>query len=90
MKNGVPMFVIRECLLSMILCGKAQKKMAYSVMEGVLKEGVEAKLFKLSVADLTDLMREVLEAKGIILGSPTLNNGLLPTVAGFLQYMKGL
>ncbi len=39
---------------------------------------------------MTDLMRDVLEAKGIVLGSPTLNNGLLPTVAGFLQYMKGL
>jgi flavorubredoxin len=35
-------------------------------------------------------MAEVLESKGLILGSPTLNNGLLPTVSGFLTYMKGL
>ncbi|MFN4131968.1 MAG: FprA family A-type flavoprotein, partial [Caldimicrobium sp.] len=69
---------------------KSTEKMAYAVMEGVIQEGVEVKMCKLSVADFTDLMRDVLEAKGIILGSPTLNNGLLPTVAGFLQYMKGL
>ncbi len=69
---------------------KSTEKMAYAIMEGVIQEGVEVKLCKLSVADLTDLMREVLEARGIVLGSPTLNNGLLPTVSGFLSYMKGL
>jgi flavorubredoxin len=35
-------------------------------------------------------MTRVLEAKAIIIGSPTLNNGLLPKMAGFLMYMRGL
>jgi len=35
-------------------------------------------------------MREVLNASGVILGCPTLNNGLLPRMAGFLMYMRGL
>lgn len=69
---------------------KSTEKMAYAVMEGVIQEGVEVKLYKLSVSDITELMRDVLEARGLILGSPTLNNGILPTVAGFLQYMRGL
>lgn len=69
---------------------KSTEKMAYAVMEGVIEEGVEVKLCKLSVSDWTELMSDVLEARGLILGSPTLNNGLLPTVAGFLTYMKGL
>lgn len=69
---------------------RSTEKMAYAVMEGVLEEGITVKICKLSVTDWTELMSEVLEAKGIILGSPTLNNGLLPTVAGFLSYMKGL
>ena len=64
--------------------------MAWAVYEGAVKEGVEAELFKLSVSDETELMAEVLEAKGLAFGSPTLNNGLLPTVAGFTTYMKGL
>jgi len=32
----------------------------------------------------------VMLAKGLVLGSPTLNNGIMPTVAGFTHYMKGL
>jgi flavorubredoxin len=32
----------------------------------------------------------MLEAKGILLGSPTLNNGMFPTMGDFLTYMKGL
>ncbi|MCP3888363.1 MAG: FprA family A-type flavoprotein, partial [Desulfobulbaceae bacterium] len=31
-----------------------------------------------------------LGAKAVILGSSTLNNGLLPRMAGFLMYMRGL
>ncbi len=35
-------------------------------------------------------MTEVFDAKAVVLGSPTLNNGLFPTLADFLCYMKGL
>jgi flavorubredoxin len=35
-------------------------------------------------------MTEILDAEAIVFGSPTLNNGLLPTLADMLCYMKGL
>ena len=35
-------------------------------------------------------MTEAMDAGAIIVGSPTLNNGLFPTVSDFLTYMKGL
>jgi flavorubredoxin len=35
-------------------------------------------------------MTEALDAGAILVGSPTLNNGLFPTVSDFLTYMKGL
>ena len=35
-------------------------------------------------------MTEVLTAKYVVVGSPTLNNNMLPTVASFLCYMRGL
>ncbi len=38
----------------------------------------------------SDVITEVLDAGAIIVGSPTLNNGLFPTVSDFLTYMKGL
>ena len=39
---------------------------------------------------ISDIMTEVLSAKWIAVGSPTLNNGMMPTVASFLCYLKGL
>ena len=35
-------------------------------------------------------MTEVIDAGAIIVGSPTINNGIFPTVSDFLTYMKGL
>jgi anaerobic nitric oxide reductase flavorubredoxin len=32
----------------------------------------------------------MLEAKGVLFGSPTLNNGMFPTMGDFLTYLKGL
>jgi len=65
--------------------------MAKAVYEGIMKEGgVSAALYDLQVNHRSDIMTEVLESKAVILGSPTLNNGMLPRMAGFLHYMKGL
>jgi len=66
------------------------EKMAHSLAEGVLGEGVEVKLYNLTKSDQSDIIKEVLDARAILLGSPTLNNGMFPTVAGFLCYLKGL
>ena len=35
-------------------------------------------------------MTDVLDAKALVFGSPTLNNGMMPTMADFLTYLKGL
>ncbi|MBM3236388.1 FprA family A-type flavoprotein [Candidatus Poribacteria bacterium] len=64
--------------------------MAKALVKGITNEGVEVKLFKLTGADTSEIIKEVLTAKAILVGSPTLNNGIFPTVAGFLEYMRGL
>jgi flavorubredoxin len=38
----------------------------------------------------SDILTEVLDAGAIIIGSPTLNNNLFPTVSDILTYLKGL
>jgi flavorubredoxin len=38
----------------------------------------------------SDIMTDVLDARAVVAGSPTLNNGLFPTLADVLTYMKGL
>ena len=54
------------------------------------KNLIKVKLMDLKKDDISDVMTEVLEAEYICVGSPTLNNGMLPTVAAFLTYLKGL
>jgi flavorubredoxin len=64
--------------------------MAKSVAAGLQKENISFRLINLRHNHRSDVMREVLNASAIILGSSTLNNGLLPRMAGFLMYMSGL
>lgn len=64
--------------------------MAKAILKGLVEEGVPAKVYRLGVSDKSDIVQEVLEARGLALGSPTLNNGLFPSVAEFSTYIKGL
>ncbi len=64
--------------------------MAKAVADGIESQGVSVKLLDLRVNHRSDVMTEVLDAKAVALGCPTLNNGLLPRMAGFLMYMRGL
>jgi len=66
------------------------EEMAKSIAAGLEETGVSTELINLKVHHRSDIMTRVLDAKAIILGSPTLNNGLLPRMAGFLMYMRGL
>jgi flavorubredoxin len=63
---------------------------ANALVDGIVSEGVEARLYKLSSANHTEIITDILDAKAVLVGSPTLNNGLFPTVAAFLTYLKGL
>ncbi len=69
---------------------KSTEKMAKAMLEGISNEGVKVKLFRLPVSDEGDIIGELLETKGILVGSATINNGILPTVAPFLREMEGL
>jgi len=66
------------------------EKMAEAIVAALGREGVDAKPMHLRSCHRSDIMTEVLDAGAVIVGSPTLNNGLFPTVSDFLTYMKGL
>lgn len=66
------------------------ERVAKALVEGIASEGVEARLHRLGVTHNSDVIADVLDARAVLVGSPTLNNGLFPTVASFLAYMKGL
>ena len=64
--------------------------MAKAIAEGLQEKGISYKMHDLQVNHRSDVMTDVLEASAIVLGCPTLNNGMLPRMAGFLMYMRGL
>ena len=64
--------------------------MAEAIVDALGQEGVDARPMHLRRCDRSDIMTEVLDAGAVIVGSPTLNNGLFSTVSDFLTYMKGL
>ncbi len=65
-------------------------KMARAIGEGLASQGFEVKLLKLRATDNTDIVTEIVDAKIVLVGSPTLNNGMFPSVGSFLTYIGGL
>lgn len=66
------------------------EKMARKIVEGISDSGVEVKLFDLASSDRTEVIKEMLDAKGFIFGSSTHDNDMLTNIAGFLEFLKGL
>jgi len=66
------------------------ERVAKALAEGISSEGVVVNLYRLRDTHNSDVIAQILEARAVLVGSPTLNNGLFPSVASFLAYMKGL
>ena len=65
-------------------------KMARAIAEGIAGGGASVKVMPLRAAHRSDVATELLDAGALVVGSPTLNNGVFPTVADALCYLKGL
>jgi len=68
----------------------ATDKMARKIAEGIADAGIDVKLFDIAQADRTEAVKELLDAKGLVLGSSTHDNDMLPTMAAFMEFLKGL
>lgn len=68
------------------------RRMAEAISEGIKKADnvVNIKLFNSSKTDKNDIITEVFKSKLILVGSPTINKGILTSVASLLEEIKGL
>lgn len=66
------------------------EKMALRLEKVLSAAGVPTKVFSLQAAHISDVMTEILEARFVFVGTPMLNNRMLPTMASMVMYMKGL
>jgi len=66
------------------------EKIAYALLEGIQESEIPVKIRNLKNTHISDIITDLNSSKLILLGSPTLNNTMLPTMGGFLTYLKGL
>ncbi|OPL19410.1 MAG: MBL fold metallo-hydrolase [Candidatus Aegiribacteria sp. MLS_C] len=64
--------------------------MAHAVSEGLGSGGASVRLLPLRATHISDVAAEVLEASALLVGSPTLNGRIFPSVAECLNYLGGL
>ncbi|PKN73753.1 MAG: MBL fold metallo-hydrolase [Candidatus Cloacimonetes bacterium HGW-Cloacimonetes-2] len=69
---------------------KSTEQMAMTILEAFENLGIKTKLYNLQLTHISDIMTDVIDAHWICVGSPTLNSSILPTVAAFMYYLKGL
>jgi anaerobic nitric oxide reductase flavorubredoxin len=71
---------------------KGTRRMAEAIAGGIraADDHVAVKLFKISRSDKNDVVTEVFKSKAVLLGSPTINRGILSALAGFLEEIRGL
>ena len=66
------------------------EKIAMAIAEGIASKGVKVRVFHVRKDSWADIMTEILDAKAVCIGSPTMHGSVFPPIAGFLAYMKGL
>jgi len=69
---------------------QSTETMAKAIADGIMQEGVSYKMMNMAKTHRSDVLTELLDARAIVIGSPTFNNGILPTISDILTYMKGL
>jgi flavorubredoxin len=69
---------------------RSTEKMARKIAEGIADAGVSVTLFDIATADRTEVVNQMFGAKGYLIGSSTHDNDMLPTLAGFLEFLGGL
>ena len=67
-------------------------KIAHRIAEELHRQSPETvvKVFSISKADKNEIMTEVFKSKAIVVGSPTVSNSILSSVAGWLEFLKQL
>jgi flavorubredoxin len=80
----------RKALVIFDTMWKSTEIMARAISDGLIESGIPTVLMNLASNHRSDVITELLDAKAMVVGSSTLNNGMLPRMADLLCYMKGL
>ena len=65
------------------------EKLARAITDAFTARKIPVSYFDLRVDEISDAITEILTSKYLAVGSPTLNNQMMPNIAAFLSYLKG-
>ena len=67
-------------------------KIAHKIAEEIHRQSPDTvvKVFNIAKADKNEVMTEVFKSKAIAVGSPTVSNSILSSVAGWMEFLKQL
>lgn len=82
--------VDNKCLVIYDTMWKSTEKLANTIQEAFESQRIPVKMANIRHSHISDIIADVLTTRFICVGSPTLNSNMLPTVSGFLTYLKGL
>ncbi len=66
------------------------ERMTIPLMQGIKDEGVDCKVIKLRATPMSGAIKEFWKSRGCLVGTPTLNNIMFPSVAEFMTHLRGL
>ena len=64
--------------------------LAQTITESFAKRNIPATYYDIKATPLSDIITDIFTSKYLAVGSPTINNQMMPTIAAFLCYLKGL
>jgi len=80
----------RKAVVAYATMWESTALMARAIAEGLTDGGAIVKLMALSADHRSDVATELLDAGALLVGSPTINGNIFPTMADLLYYIKGL
>lgn len=64
--------------------------LAQTITEAFARKGIPASYYDIKTTPMSDIVTDVFTSKYLAVGSPTINNQMMPPIAAFLCYLKGL
>lgn len=64
--------------------------LARTITEAFAAKNIPAAFYDIKATPLADIVTDIFTSKYLAVGSPTINNQMMPTIAAFLCYLKGL
>lgn len=69
---------------------ESTRKMAEKIRGSLDDAGIRADICHVRLVEASEIMAEALESAAIVVGTPTINNQMFPTISKFLCYLSGL